>query len=431
MRKLMIAMLALAVVFGFAACDNNSGSASLTDQYVVSLEVTSGPEAYFAGQKVDVADYTVTATRVDGSTFTVPSEDLAFSSDSSLTANEDKTSKEIGSIYYTGFYKVPGTTPSVAVEADVYTVDAIDVAVVADQATYYVGSSLKNLKDDYTVTAYAFASTVKTSDYTAENALYYAVIDSSDITLNDGSNDLTATSKFSAEGLKTIKFKLFGAEVSQAIKDGKSTANLVVQADYVADFTVAQVTTATATGTKDVDYKYAVVGGTISKDAAAKAYLVITETMASGEVKTIVGNDITYTVAAAPNQTDTEFTSGKAYNVTVKGKYGAAQTEKTLSLGITPVDNDIISFTVSDGPSTIAAGDELEAKAFTVTATWLDDAADDVITGADLNAKLRIDGGATYTVPDNYPTNTALQVKLTLDGYPNATTTSTISTKSV
>ena len=137
---------------------------------------------------------------------------------------------------------------------------------------------------------------------------------------------------------------------------------------------------------------------------------------------------LAYTISEGLNMT---FTSGKAYNVTVKGKYGAAQTEKTLSLGITPVDNDIISFTVSDGPTTIAAGDELEAKAFTVTATWLDDAADDVITSADLNAKLRIDGGATYTVPDNYPTNTALQVKLTLDGYPNATTTSTISTKSV
>ena len=56
MRKLMIAMLALAVVFGFAACDNsNSGSTSLMDQYVVALEVTDGPKAYFEGDVVDVA----------------------------------------------------------------------------------------------------------------------------------------------------------------------------------------------------------------------------------------------------------------------------------------------------------------------------------------------------------------------------------------
>ena len=422
-------MLALAVVFGFAACDNsNSGSTSLMDQYVVALEVT-GPEAYFAGQKVDVADYTVTATRVDGSTFVVPADDLAFSSDSALPANEGKDSKEIGVIYYTGFYKVPGTVPSVAVEADVYEVDAIDVAVAADQATYYaLNSSLKNLKDDYTVTAYAFADTVKAADYTAENALYYAVIDSSDITLYSGATALTSNYTFASPGLKEISFRLFGTEESQAIKDGQATADLVVQTDYVADFAVAQVTTATATGTKDTDYKYAVVGGTILKEAAAKAYLVITETMASGKVNTIVGNDISYTVTAVANQTDTEFTTGKAYNVTVKGKIGATQTEKTAPIGITPVVNDITSFTVTGGPTTIKAGNEISAKDFTVTANWLDDAADGVITGADLNGKLRIDGGATYTVPDNYPASTELQVKLTLDGYPNATTISTIST---
>ena len=62
MRKLMIAMLALAVVFGFAACDNStstSGTGSQLDiAYIVGTEKTA--QDYLVGETPDPADFTFT-----------------------------------------------------------------------------------------------------------------------------------------------------------------------------------------------------------------------------------------------------------------------------------------------------------------------------------------------------------------------------------
>ncbi len=132
MRKLMIAMLALAVVFGFAACDNstaNSGAASQLD--VAYIEATAkGDVVYLEGEKADPADYTFTGYDAAGNVVIENMASSLFSSDVVLTKDMDKTG-----FTYAGVVSVPAIT----VPVTVYEIDKITVDATADDVvkTYY------------------------------------------------------------------------------------------------------------------------------------------------------------------------------------------------------------------------------------------------------------------------------------------------------
>ena len=134
MRKLMIAMLALAVVFGFAACDNsNSGSTSLMDQYVVALEVT-GPTQYFAGDKLDADAYTVTAVQNDGQKVTLAAGDYEIENKIPVkdTLFKNRTDFNLDSLAFVPFSQ----GDSIKMDAVVKTVSGVKVPLFEASLTY-------------------------------------------------------------------------------------------------------------------------------------------------------------------------------------------------------------------------------------------------------------------------------------------------------
>ena len=100
MKKVFIGVLAALMLFAFVACDNSSSSG--LDQVVVSISV-SGTPTYFAGETADIEDYTVTATTLGGSTFTVEEADLSWvGTHVAAVGTEEGATVAVGQIVYTG-----------------------------------------------------------------------------------------------------------------------------------------------------------------------------------------------------------------------------------------------------------------------------------------------------------------------------------------
>ena len=425
MKKFMILLLSLAVLFGFAACSDgsDSGSQSLQDLAVVSLAITAGPDTYFAGETFDINDYTVVATRANGDTFTVEASDLDVSGvaiPSSGVTSATTTSTSLGKIKYSGIYTMTSTSASVDVYATVYNLDAIDVEVKANQARYYVGSDTSDIADDYTVTAYALETPATD---TAADALYSRVLASDEFEVTSSQIESDA---FKAAGMATLTFKANANDSAAAITDGSNTASLVVYNDYLVSF---DVTTEDAT-------KTSVIGAKTT--ATPMDYVVVTYTMASGKTGDTAATGATAATAAwAASITGgtTVFESGKTYEITVTAKTGVDAKDESKTVTLTPVANTITSFVLTGDAVTSGAtqGDELTGTDFTVTATWLDEDATKPadVTAAVLQQNLRFNGNASYTVPEDYPASTELPVVFTLANYPNATCDTTISTASV
>ena len=74
MKKVMIALLAMAVLFGFAACDNSTGNVT-SDQLRVLGTLTNETE-YLPGEAVDAADFSFTAYTVDGTAKTIDASEV-------------------------------------------------------------------------------------------------------------------------------------------------------------------------------------------------------------------------------------------------------------------------------------------------------------------------------------------------------------------
>ena len=418
MKKILIALLSLAVLFGFAACTDGSDSSSQTleDLAVVSLAVTEGPDTYFVGDTASVEDYTVVATRANGDTFTVDAKDLNFqvtvpSSATSATA----ASAKIGTITYTGIYTLTQSPASVDVYATVYNIDAIGVVVKANQPRYYNGSDTTNIGNDYTVTAYA----LKNATDKADAALYSRELSAEEFSIT---SDKISSNKFTAAGEAKLTFASKANSKATAISGGSLEATVIVYDDYLASFEV----------TTDGAAKSAVVGA--STDTDPLKYVVVTYTMASGKTGDTSATGATAATAAWAAEITggtTKFESGKDYKITVTANTGYDAKAESKTVTLRPAENTIVSFNVV-ASGDINNGDELTGEDFTITPTWLggsDVAAPAEVTEAVLKQNLLFNGDASYTVPDDYPAGTKLPVTFTLANYPEATCASTISTK--
>ena len=133
MRKLMIAMLALAVVFGFAACDNStstSGTGSQLDiAYIVGTEKTA--QDYLVGETPDPADFTFTG-------YDAADNVVIENMSAELFGNAQiDASKEVATFDYAGIGGMIGAM-TVEVPVSVYPVESIEVvAGTTAQKTYY------------------------------------------------------------------------------------------------------------------------------------------------------------------------------------------------------------------------------------------------------------------------------------------------------
>ncbi len=420
-KSILIGVLAALMLFAFTACDNTATTGF--DQAVISITAEGAPE-YFAGDEVSPSDYTVTATRFNGETFVVSAEDLKLEDNSTVgTPTDNGDVVTAGTIVYTGFTYL-GDKVSTGVEATAYKVDAINVVVNADQPTYYKGSSTKNLNDDYTVTAYALDAD--------KEVLFERQLASDEFTIESAN---ITTDAFSKTGKAELTFKV-GGEAPAAIEDGENTASLIVMEDYLESFDFEVMGEGATTG-------YAIEGATITD---AEDYVVVTYTMASGNVVKSTDDDIATdypkaTSTAAWNAEVTvdtsKFEEGKTYTITVTAKVGADEKESTVSKDVNAEPNKVVSFTVTmTGSDAIEAGSEISVDDVTaVTATWADTTVGAVegVTPAVLleNVVMTVNGAEadTYTVPANYPAGTELPIAFSLKNYPDAECTTTLSTK--
>ena len=109
MKKFIIAMLCVAVLFGFAACDNSSNAPSGSeglDKLVVSMKVeakTGFDGKYFDGEKIDLSNYVITATTYNGDEVEVAAADVSLDKDKvSAGDNEDVKSTLLATLTYKG-----------------------------------------------------------------------------------------------------------------------------------------------------------------------------------------------------------------------------------------------------------------------------------------------------------------------------------------
>ena len=158
MKRFMIVVLAVAVLFGFAACDNSTPSGdgtSTTDPSVVASvkAVFNGEVDYLVGETPDADDFTFTGYDIEGN--------IVSQLDSALFTTEDeieeKADNEVEFIWKNGATTLTAKVKNIPG----YAVDSIKIAVKdGAQTTYYNATSndsaakyQKVNKNDFTVTA--------------------------------------------------------------------------------------------------------------------------------------------------------------------------------------------------------------------------------------------------------------------------------------
>ena len=437
---------------------DNSGSGTPStnpdDLAIIKVVVKDGPSQYFAGEKVDEADYEVVGIQANGEetpldaaylTFVADTTNQADYADDGLaitgTDNESVEAKVIGRIEYDGPYMA---TQGLAdtVSASVYEMNAIDVAVKAGQKAYYAGSDISKLKDDYTVTAYAV---VDTANDTAADAVYSRVLDSKEFAL--GADGTALVAPITAKEY-TLQFDCltgtFATADATPIKGGHTTATLTVLNDYITGFEVAAISKDSTESTAT----YAVIKGKATETPAN--YITVTYTKASSGDKQLTATGSALSGAGFTAEwgkidgsetgtqiaKDTAFEDGKTYPIIVTANVGSEATSSEKSVSLAPKANVLKSFTVavaSASADKITAGAIISNTDFEVTAKWLDNSTDAVpsdATNALLVSKLLIDGKSTYTISKSFPAGASLGVEFTLSGYDaKCTNADTIKTK--
>ena len=387
MKKFIIAMLCVAVLFGFAACDNSSNAPSGSeglDKLVVSMKVeakTGFDGKYFDGEKIDLSNYVITATTYNGDEVEVAAADVSLDKDKvSAGDNEDVKSTLLATLTYKG-----ATYGAIPVKAEitgyVYDLSAVDVKINTEK-TYYVGDDIDSIKDNITVTGYALKKD-GTQVYSAELA-----DDAYDLTVAKSAND-----KFNSTG--SVEFTVTGLN---AIKDGKNGGSVVVDNDTVKSIEVV------AGGEGKVE---AVVGATVG-DAAD--YVTITYTMNSG--RTLVDDEFTGTATIAWEKSDTKFLDTETAR-TVKVTVGEIEATREVPV----VKNYIKSFTVNKVEELyLMPGDDITKKITSVEATWAvtyDNDEDKPVQDKDLLQYLKFAG--TTEIPDDYTMGSLVPVTITID----------------
>lgn len=134
MKKVMIALLALAVVFGFVACDN-SNKGPETPAYenpVVELIVTGTPEL-LANEKPAASDYEVKVRYFDGTIDVAPADSLKFTLEGASKASTDADDDDaldpvkVGTVEYVAYNYGYEKLTSEELKGIVYAIKALDV----------------------------------------------------------------------------------------------------------------------------------------------------------------------------------------------------------------------------------------------------------------------------------------------------------------
>ena len=251
MRKLMIAMLALAVVFGFAACDNstaNSGASQLDVAYIEAVEKTATD--YLVGETPDPADFTFTGYDAAGNVVIENMASTLFSATKAFAKGDDEAV-----FSYTGVV----TVPSIKVPVSVYEIEKITVDAKADTVkdAYYTISQVGAVAVDAT-------STAEGGDYYS-----YTLVDKTDLVVTATYNGTSEKVIDADDYIAVLGTVTTGTETGFAAISGANWATAAATTLSGKD-AVVQVSMA---GTSAVDY-YPV---TYSDNAVSSIYVDVAD----------------------------------------------------------------------------------------------------------------------------------------------------------
>lgn len=279
MKKILIAVLAAAVLFGFAACED--GSSSATSGVIGGVTVKAGSEkVYIPGETVDLNDYTFTLTMEDGSTKPADAADFVVVTGNTLVVPFKNTDKYAPYVAYKGM-----SVASVALPVNVGTVTAIELSGEAEVGSYYATSTtdakyrddLINLKG-LTVTAkYTDENKVKgEKEIAIENKYLHATIGST--VWESAAEDQIVTVYFDEGTVKTIS-DTYTVDIKK---------NLVTGIEFKATEGYQVVVGSAVDG-----YKLGAAASTAGKlDDGAKG-VYVEATFQNGETAVIDGTDVT------------------------------------------------------------------------------------------------------------------------------------------
>ena len=408
MKKFMILLLSLAVLFSFAACDNSnsdpSGSTETTDdKTIVAITATpkEGYDKYFAGDKLDADNYVFVGTQNNGKTIEIdPSQISATYAQQSAstgfltttgTANDDVKDAVVANFAYVGPFQTSGTVVTTA-KATVYTMSSSGVIGASTQP--YYADSAANVddvvnKDDYTVTGYA-------TD--ADGTILYE----RELT----AEEYTVTGSLASTGNVEITFTPVAAfgTVSDVIENGTNKATINVERDYVTAISIALKTGSSA--------PEAIIG---KAAGAASDYVDVTLIYKSGKEAKDTSS------AASVEWSGSTFTSTSTFTSSAQG-ITATYGELTDTVDVPTIANYLKSFKVT---GTVDADKVIKVSDLTVAGiTWADNANAETKTMTDeqVKAALRMNGAETFDTT-GYEADDELPITFTIAGQPNAKAT--------
>ena len=377
MRKLMIAVLALAVVFGFAACDNSNGTPDTnTAQAVVELIVTGTPEV-FVGEAPEETDYTVQVRYYDGTIADAPAGSLEFNITAPAKASGivDKAYETVpaGTVSYTSYnYELTGKV-SANLSAIAHGIKALVVEGPDDPENYYQNA---------TSTGRMFNGVQATADALFNKGAYtvsavYEGADGEDKTEVLSADEYTVTYTDKTLGGTTATFAPIsglGGTFTQDSTDyeDKNTANIIIVEDTETGWT-----------------------------ATAKENVTLVQGQASSGVQLSAVADVVATYASKTTATISTATGSWTAGTDASGKFNAASATMTVTYGtganntktldfdvVTPRVSDFKSATVTVNASDVASADkEIKIADVVVAVDWLNNisVADAFADGANIS----------------------------------------------
>ena len=405
MKKFMILLLSLAVLFSFAACDNENGSAPSSELRSTGTATLKDGVDYLVGETINPEDFTFTAYTVDGTAVDVPASSVELrTGDSSSAGNEVAVAFFADGVTF---------TDKIAIYAP--TKITVDDSASSVKKVYYKTEDADYQKVD--LTGVAITATYKVDDVEKTKTF-------TDVTDNESIKATLADWKTaSTEKVVTVTYTT-GVEDTYKVelKDNLVTSIALKATD---DYGIIL-------GTGATQLKYAdVTSGKVNADAEG---VYVEATYQNGEVKALASTDLTTTGKFGTQSDKVETAIGSISSLTpstagsftlyvkVTGLDAVVGFEETVSLQLTATTNTVSAIDVTVG--SVAAKDYRDATAefkalFTVKAKYADGTvASDAVPAADVTV--------TPSAPDyssaSVGSRQSVEVSATINGTPYSKT---------
>ena len=353
MKKILIALLAVAVIFSFAACDNSSEAPATDPTSNPIVRIYQGGETveYLVGQVPELADFVVMAQRADGTTEQLAADDVVFTARSTAAAGTDSTVATVSLLVPNLVYA--STTTNISFVADVYAVDSIEAVYNGSGYDQYYQSVVGATVNGETATV---DSVFHKSQYTV-TAIYdtdreYVLSSDEYVVSNSGSGNFDATAP-AVDAAVTISLDLDKNGTADSVSATATVDGLVIVADELEGISIA------------LNEDEELIAGAAVESTLANIFTV-TASYASDKTTTVTATTLEF-------DTDTLANEGANYpatgNVTVEATYEG----KTATLNVPVTPNYITEFEVTGANNLTAQAGATLADIISVTATWADE----------------------------------------------------------